>query len=62
MKSGNIENADVDFRISDNDFVELCLGKMDPYLFYLAGKLKIKGNMKKASLFNLDLFPFLTLF
>ena len=60
VKQGNIDNADVEFRISDSDFVELCLGKIDPYLFYLSGRLKIKGNMKQASLFNLDYFPLLT--
>ena len=41
----------------DNDFFKLCNGKLNPQMAFIRGKMKIKGSMKKATLFTPDLFP-----
>lgn len=37
--------ADVTFTVSDEDFMEVVLGKLNPQQAFFAGKLKVKGNI-----------------
>uniref|UniRef100_A0A803SZ17 SCP2 sterol binding domain containing 1 n=2 Tax=Anolis carolinensis TaxID=28377 RepID=A0A803SZ17_ANOCA len=37
--------ANTVFTLSDHDFMELALGKMKPQKAFLAGKVKVKGNV-----------------
>ncbi|XP_030624235.1 peroxisomal multifunctional enzyme type 2 isoform X1 [Chanos chanos] len=37
--------ADVTFTVSDEDFMEVVLGKLNPQKAFFAGKLKIRGNI-----------------
>jgi len=64
LKNGNgkvldtkTEGADATFSMTDEDFELLCLGKLNAQTAFLQGKMKIKGNMKKATIFTPDLFP-----
>jgi hypothetical protein len=41
----------------DADFEQVCLGKLNPQMAFMQGKMKIKGNMAKATKFTPDLFP-----
>ena len=43
--------------MGDADFEQVCLGKLNPQTAFIQGKMKIKGNMKKASAFTPELFP-----
>ena len=54
---GTPKNGDATFTMVDGDFVELCKGKLNPQMAFIRGKMKIKGSMKKATLFTPDLFP-----
>jgi 3-hydroxyacyl-CoA dehydrogenase/3a,7a,12a-trihydroxy-5b-cholest-24-enoyl-CoA hydratase len=64
LKNGNgsVKNSidgkpDATFTMIDADFAKLCLGKLNPQMAFIRGKMKIKGSMKKATLFTPDLFP-----
>ena len=43
--------------MTDADFDQVCLGKLNPQMAFMQGKMKIKGNMAKATKFTPDLFP-----
>jgi 3-hydroxyacyl-CoA dehydrogenase/3a,7a,12a-trihydroxy-5b-cholest-24-enoyl-CoA hydratase len=55
--SGTPEKNDALFTVSDADFYDICLGKLNPQLAFVQGKMKIKGSMALASKFTPDLFP-----
>jgi 3-hydroxyacyl-CoA dehydrogenase/3a,7a,12a-trihydroxy-5b-cholest-24-enoyl-CoA hydratase len=55
--SGNFENPDATFVMTDEDFNNLCLGKLNPQMAFVKRQMKIVGNFKKASAFTPDLFP-----
>ena len=63
LKNGNgavgkpFDKPDATFRFTDSDFYDVCMGKLNPQIAFLQGKMKIKGNMKKATVFTPELFP-----
>lgn len=56
-KKGKPATADATFTMTDDDFEAVCMGKLNPQIAFMQGKMKIKGNMAKASKFTPDLFP-----
>jgi len=44
--------ADVTIDVSDEDYVALAAGKASAQMLFMKGKLKMKGNMQKAMLFD----------
>jgi 3-hydroxyacyl-CoA dehydrogenase/3a,7a,12a-trihydroxy-5b-cholest-24-enoyl-CoA hydratase len=56
-KEGAPEKYDAHFTMTDDDFVQVCNGKLNPQTAFLQGRMKIKGSMGKASKFTPDLFP-----
>lgn len=56
-KEGAAEKPDAVFTMTDSDFEQVCLGKLNPQMAFIQGKMKIKGSMGKASKFTPDLFP-----
>jgi 3-hydroxyacyl-CoA dehydrogenase/3a,7a,12a-trihydroxy-5b-cholest-24-enoyl-CoA hydratase len=56
-KEGPPEKYDALFTMTDADFEQVCLGKLNPQMAFIQGKMKIKGSMGKASKFTPELFP-----
>ena len=56
-KEGKPEAYDSLFTMVDTDFVAITEGKLNPQMAVVQGKMKLKGNMKKATAFTPDLFP-----
>lgn len=54
---GKPKSFDAVFTMTDTDFVDVCNGKLNPQMAFIQGKMKIKGNMKKATMFTPELFP-----
>lgn len=54
---GPADAYDALFTMTDDDFQQVCLGKLNPQMAFVQGKMKIKGSMAKASKFTPDLFP-----
>ena len=57
VRKGKAEKAGATFTMTDEDFENVCLGKLNPQIAFMQGKMKIKGNMAKATKFTPDLFP-----
>lgn len=57
VKKGVPKSADATFQMTDADFESVCLGKLNPQMAFMQGKMKIRGNMAKASKFTPELFP-----
>jgi 3-hydroxyacyl-CoA dehydrogenase/3a,7a,12a-trihydroxy-5b-cholest-24-enoyl-CoA hydratase len=57
VRKGKPATSDATFTMTDNDFEQVCLGKLNPQMAFMQGKMKIKGNMAKATKFTPDLFP-----
>mgnify|MGYP003706693321 CR=1 FL=1 len=51
------KSADATFTMTDDDYHKVCMGKLNPQIAFMQGKMKIKGNMAAASKFTPDLFP-----
>jgi len=57
VRKGKPEKADATFQMTDDDFEAVCLGKLNPQMAFMQGKMKIRGNMAKATKFTPELFP-----
>ena len=57
VKKGKPSKVDATFTMTDDDFVGICTGKLNPQTAFMTGKMKIKGNLAKATKFTPDLFP-----
>ena len=57
IKEGKDAKADATFTMADDDYLSVSLRKLNPQMAFLSGAMKIKGNMKKATIFTPDLFP-----
>lgn len=56
-KEGAPEKYDSLFTMTDDDFLAICTGKLNPQMAFIQGKMKIKGSMPLATKFTPDLFP-----
>jgi hypothetical protein len=56
-KEGAPEKYDALFTMTDDDFLSICTGKLNPQMAFIQGKMKIKGSMPLATKFTPDLFP-----
>ena len=54
---GKSSAADAIFTMTDDDFYKVCMGTLNPQMAFLQGKMKIKGNLGKATKFTPELFP-----
>lgn len=52
-----MEKPDSTFTMTDEDFFNMCNGKLNPQMAYIKRQMKITGNFKKATAFTPDLFP-----
>ncbi|GEQ70682.1 hypothetical protein JCM33374_g4361 [Metschnikowia sp. JCM 33374] len=48
-KSASVPKSDVQLLLKDADFVKLSSGKASGQKLFMSGKLKVKGNMMKAT-------------
>ena len=56
-KEGAPEKYDALFTMTDDDFLSICTGKLNPQMAFIQGNMKIKGSMPLATKFTPDLFP-----
>jgi len=45
---GGVEKPDITFTVSDNDWLAISEGKLDPMNAFMTGKLKVAGDMMLA--------------
>ncbi|XP_052200969.1 sterol carrier protein 2 [Diospyros lotus] len=59
VKKGPYEGGkpDATFSFTDDDFVKVATGKMNPQIAFLRGAMKIKGSLSAAQKFTPDIFP-----
>jgi len=60
VKLGKPAKPDATFTMTDDDFEAVCFGKLNPQTAFMTGKMKIKGNLAKATKFTPELFPPIT--
>ncbi|KAL1813122.1 hypothetical protein DCAR_0625408 [Daucus carota subsp. sativus] len=48
---------DATFSFTDEDFIKIASGKMNPQIAFMRGAIKIKGSMSAATKFTPDIFP-----
>eukprot|EP01018_Ginkgo_biloba_P037180 Gb_01107 [translate_table: standard] len=63
LKNGQVTKGpyegkpDASFSFVDDDFLSVVMGKMNPQIAFMRGKMKIKGSMSAAQKFTPDIFP-----
>lgn len=57
LTKGRVGNADTTFTMTDDDFMGIAQGKLNPQVAFMQGKMKIKGNMAHATKFTPDILP-----
>mmetsp|Transcript_577 Transcript_577/g.951 ORF Transcript_577/g.951 Transcript_577/m.951 type:complete len:119 (-) Transcript_577:55-411(-) len=57
IAKGKEGTADATFTVSDDDLIAISQGKLNPQVAFMQGKMKIKGNMAKATKFTPDVLP-----
>ncbi|GFP91731.1 peroxisomal multifunctional enzyme type 2 [Phtheirospermum japonicum] len=59
VKEGTYEDGkpDATFSFTDDDFVKVASGKMNPQIAFMRGAMKIKGSIIAAQKFTPDIFP-----
>ncbi|KAL2537996.1 sterol carrier protein 2 [Forsythia ovata] len=59
VKEGPYEDGkpDATFSFTDDDFVKVASGKMNPQIAFMRGAMKIKGSISAAQKFTPDIFP-----
>ena len=48
---------DATFSFTDDDFLAIASGKMNPQIAFIRGAMKIKGSISAAQKFTPDIFP-----
>ena len=49
---GKVGTADATFTVTDDDLIAMTNGTLNPQVAFMQGKMKIKGNMSKATKFT----------
>ncbi|KAL6957606.1 sterol carrier protein 2 [Sarracenia purpurea var. burkii] len=59
VKKGPYEDGkpDATFSFTDDDFLKIATGKMNPQIAFMRGAMKIKGSLSAAQKFTPDIFP-----
>jgi alkyl sulfatase BDS1-like metallo-beta-lactamase superfamily hydrolase len=57
IAKGKVGTADVTFTLTDDDLIAVSNGTLNPQVAFMQGKMKIKGNMAKATKFTPDILP-----
>ncbi len=57
VRPGAEKKVDATFTMTDADFEKVCDGSLNPQMAFMEGKMKIKGNIAKATKFTPELFP-----
>ncbi|XP_022845174.1 non-specific lipid-transfer protein-like 1 isoform X2 [Olea europaea var. sylvestris] len=59
VKEGPYEDGkpDATFSFTDDDFLKVASGKMNPQIAFMRGAMKIKGSLSAAQKFTPDIFP-----
>lgn len=59
VKKGTYEDGkpDATFSFTDDDFIKIASGKMNPQIAFMRGAMKIKGSISAAQKFTPDIFP-----
>ncbi|KAI3758944.1 hypothetical protein L6452_06517 [Arctium lappa] len=48
---------DATFSFTDDDFIKVATGKMNPQIAFMRGAMKVKGSLSAAQKFTPDIFP-----
>ncbi|KAL6529934.1 sterol carrier protein 2 [Orobanche minor] len=48
---------DATFSFTDDDFIKVANGKMNPQIAFMRGAMRIKGSISAAQKFTPDIFP-----
>lgn len=57
IAKGKNGTADATFTLTDDDLIAVASGTLNPQVAFMQGKMKIKGNMAKATKFTPDVLP-----